>query len=117
MALPRPSQKRLNKLLITNPAKFERYLETYPDLADRFELENPLQGATDSLRRAFDLAVDVPNDLAARIRMRMAESRSETTAFAIILDLAGVGIATLGILTDDTDLSPDQADENERDRP
>ena len=112
MALPRPSQERLNKLLITNPAKFERYLVTYPDLADRFELENPIHGVTDSFRRAFDLAVDVPNDLAARMRARMAESRAETTPFALLLDLAGVGIATLCILADDTHLSPDQADES-----
>jgi hypothetical protein len=112
MALPRPSQKRLNKLLITNPAKFERYLAAYPDLADRFELENPLIGVTDSLRRAFDLAVDVPNDLAARMRTRMAESRSEATPLAVLLDLAGIGIATLGMLADDSRLAPNQDDES-----
>lgn len=106
MALPRPSEKRLNKLLMTNPEKFERYLIAYPDIADTFEATNPLSGMGVSVRRAFDAALDVPNDLAVRLRARMTQAQSETSTLAIVLDLAGVGIATLGVLADEDPLSP-----------
>jgi hypothetical protein len=104
MALPRPSQKRLEKLLTSNPARFEKYLTRYPEIAEQFELNNPLAGITDSARRVFDSAIDIPNDLAARLRSRIAESQSETTSFAVLMDLAGVGVATLRLLADDEPL-------------
>jgi hypothetical protein len=71
LALPRPSNRRLEQLLETNPARFEKYLERYPDIADLFENNNPLTGIAETARRAFDAAIDVPNDLAARMRSRI----------------------------------------------
>ncbi len=107
MALPRPSKKRLNKLLMTNPAKFERYLVNYPDIAEHFEADNPLRDLRAPMRTAFDAAIDVPNDLAVRLRARMTEAQAETTPFAVLLDLVGVGIATLSVLVDEEPLAPD----------
>jgi hypothetical protein len=104
MALPRPSQKRLEQMLLSNPARFEKYLTRYPDIADQFESANPLAGITDSARRVFDNAIDLPADLANRLRKRIAESQSETTPFAVLLDIAGVGAATIRLLVDDTPL-------------
>jgi hypothetical protein len=105
MALPRPSQKRLEQLLLSNPARFEKYLTRYPDIADQFEANNPIAGIADSARRVFDSAIDIPTDLATRLRNRIAESQSETTPFAVLMDLAGVGVATLRlVVVDDTPL-------------
>lgn len=108
LALPRPSNRRLEQLLETNPARFEKYLERYPDIADLFETDNPLSGIAESARRAFDAAMDVPNDLAARMRSRIRDSETETSAFAVMMDIAGVGMATLRLLADEgpLDLSP-----------
>jgi hypothetical protein len=109
MALPRPSHRRLEQMLETNPARFEKYLARYPDIADLFEANNPIAGIADKARRAFDAAVDVPSDLAARMRSRINDAESETSPFAIMLDLSGVGLATFKLLADEGPLDLDQS--------
>ena len=104
LPLPRPSQRRLEKLLETKPAKFEKYLARYPELADLFEDVNPFADLSGVARRTLESAVSAPFDFAARMRTRLVDEQQETSPFAVLLDLTGVGLATLKMLADDEPL-------------
>lgn len=101
----RPSAQKLHQLLNDNPVKFERYLARFPDLAEQFETANPLNHLTDFAHRVLDNAFAVPNDLAARLRKNLFEAATETSAFAVGLDLFGVGVATVATLIDDAPIA------------
>jgi hypothetical protein len=98
LALRRPSMRRLEYWLDHKPERFERYLAAHPEIADRFEEANPLRDRLPAFREALDAAVTAPLDLAARLRDRLLEERTETSALAVLLDLGGVGPATLALL-------------------
>jgi hypothetical protein len=105
IAFSRPSPQRLERLLLDNPEKFERYLTRFPELADHFEATNPLKGLSAKGREAFDVALDsalaVPNDLALRLRQQITSAQRETSSLAVLLDVAGVGVSTLSNLIND----------------
>ena len=93
----RPSAARLERLLETNPDKFEKLLARDPSIADRFEQGRLLpDAAVQALREAFA----PPADLADRLRSRL-ESFAAPSARATALDLLGLGLATVRELTRD----------------
>ncbi len=94
IALSPSTIKRLDRWLETDPDRFERYLRKHPEVADVYENMNTL---SDHVRSAFTSAVNAPIDLAERLFDRSAE-QSDTSEGAVMLDLFGVGFATLKTL-------------------
>lgn len=93
----RLSTARLERLLETDPDKFEKLLARDPSIADRFEQDRLLpDSAVQALREAFA----PPADLADRLRVRM-EAFAAPSARATALDLLGLGLATVRELTRD----------------
>jgi hypothetical protein len=89
-ALTFDRQKKLDFWLENDPDRFEKYLIAHPEVGEAYE---SLYSLSDSVRAALTEAVEVPIDLVARLLDRTAE-RSDTGAFAISLDLIGVGFST-----------------------
>ena len=89
-ALTVDRQKKLDFWLEHDPDKFEKYLIAHPDIAEAYESLHTLSA---TVRAALSEAVDVPIDLVARLLDRTAE-RSDTGAFAVSLDMLGVGFTT-----------------------
>ena len=94
IALSPSTIRRLDHWLETDPDRFERYLRKHPEVADVYENMNTL---SDHVRSAFTDAVHAPLDLAERLFDRTGE-RSDTSDSAVVLDLFGVGFATLKTL-------------------
>jgi hypothetical protein len=88
---------RLEQLLESDPARFERLIERNPSLADRLDHGRLL---SDDARAALREAFAPPADLAERLRNRLA-ALDEPTARSTALDLLGLGLATVRELTRD----------------
>ena len=89
-ALTFDRQKKLDFWLENDPDKFEKYLIAHPEIGDAYE---SLHNLSSTVRAALSEAVEVPVDLVARLFDRTAE-RSDTGAFAVSLDMLGVGFGT-----------------------
>lgn len=96
IAFPNPSTKRLDRWLDEKPERFSRYLASHPEVADRYESTTQLRPA---VRDALVRAVDVPLDLAARLRARLVIDDDTATA-SVAFDLLGLGFATAKTLMD-----------------
>jgi hypothetical protein len=89
-ALTFDRQKKLDLWLENDPDRFEKYLIAHPEVAEAYESLNSLSV---TVRSALSEAVEVPIDLVARLLDRTSE-RSDTGAFAVSLDMLGVGFST-----------------------
>ena len=89
-ALSLSRQTKLDFWLENDPAKFEKYLIAHPEIADAYESLHSLNA---TIREALQEAVAVPVDFVARLWDRTAE-RDDTGAFAVSLDILGLGLAT-----------------------
>ncbi len=89
-ALTFDRQKKLDFWLENDPDRFEKYLIAHPEVGEAYESLHTLSA---SVRSALAEAVDVPVDLVARLLDRTAE-RSDTGAFAVSLDMLGLGLST-----------------------
>jgi hypothetical protein len=98
-ALTFDRQKKLDFWLENDPDKFEKYLIAHPEIGDAYE---SLHNLSSTVRAALSEAVEVPVDLVARLLDRTAE-RSDTGAFAVSLDMLGVGFSTAMTLFFDAD--------------
>jgi hypothetical protein len=83
-------QKKLDFWLEHDPERFEKYLIAHPEVGDAYE---SLHSLSDTVRATLAEAVEVPLDMVARLLDRTAE-RSDTGAFAVSLDMLGVGFTT-----------------------
>lgn len=101
-AFLQPSTQRLDRWLEHNPSRFERYLASHPEVADRYDERNALG---ERAREALAAAVDAPLDLAARLRSRLSDAH-DTSFAAVGLDLIGLGFAAAQIL-----IEPDPLDD------
>jgi hypothetical protein len=83
-------KKKLDFWLENDPDRFEKYLIAHPEVGEAYE---SLHTLSTTVRSALAEAVDAPIDLVARLLDRTAE-RSDTGAFAVSLDMLGVGFTT-----------------------
>ncbi len=93
----RLSDSRLERLLDTDPDKFERLLVRDPSLADRLDVGRLF---SDEARSALREAFAAPADLTERLIERLA-TFDAPTARSTALDLLGLGLATVRELTRD----------------
>jgi hypothetical protein len=87
--------RKLLRWLDEDESKFERYIEKHPEAADRVErlLELGLD-AQQRMQTALSAAVAAPVDLVERLALTIGQD-SDTGAASSVLDLFGVGIATV----------------------
>ena len=90
------SPAKLDRWLERDPDRFARYLAAHPEIADRYDDLTRLGNET---KDALVAALDVPFDLAARLRTRLAAS-DDTSPTAVVFDLVGLGVATIRELAD-----------------
>jgi len=101
-ALSRRDAKLLG-WLERDPDRFERYLAAHPDLADHIdELIERTYAFGAQARQALSQAVDIPVGLAERVQANALRGQASTDAASVMLDLLGVGFATISVLLDDT---------------
>lgn len=91
------NQARLDRWLVHDPDRFERYLAAHPEVADFYE---NLNGLGDTIKTALSEAVDVPVDFLSRLWDRTTEQR-DTGAAAVALDLLGLGVRTANVVLGD----------------
>ena len=103
-ALSRQDAKLLG-WLEHDPGRFEKYLAAHPELADHIDalIERSYQLGTQA-RQVLSEAIEVPVGLAERIQAKALSGRDATDAASVVLDLLGVGFATMSVLFDDTAL-------------
>jgi hypothetical protein len=94
IALSPSTIQRLDHWLETDPDRFEKYLRAHPEVADVYENMNSI---STTVRTALQGALESPIDIVARFWDRTAE-RTDTAQAAVVLDLLGVGLATLKTL-------------------
>ncbi len=94
----RLSSSRLERMLETDPDRFERVLARYPSIGDRFDTGNLLP---DTARAALREAFAPPDDLTERLHARLSATLDSPTARSTALDLLGLGLATVRELTRD----------------
>jgi anti-sigma factor RsiW len=87
--------RKLLRWLDEDESKFERYIAKHPEAADRVERLLELGAdAQNLMQSALSAAVAAPVDLVERLTVAVGKDR-DTGPGSSILDLMGVGIATL----------------------
>ena len=96
---PKLEAKLLN-WLDHDPDRFERYLAAHPEVTDRVDELTLVSSFGETFRSALGLAIEVPLDLAQRMATKLSAKNSGTDAMSVLLDLMGVGSATLQVFLD-----------------
>lgn len=93
-------EAKLLSWLDHDPDRFERYVAAHPEVTDR--VDELTRGASfgETFRVALEQALEVPLDLAQRMATSLSAKNSGTDAMSVLLDLMGVGSATLQVFLD-----------------
>jgi hypothetical protein len=88
------SVARLEKWLIDDPDRFERYIGRHPEAADLLDTATEL--AADVRTALFD-AVQMPVDLSARL-LADVRGAGDSGPGTIVMDMLGGGLATVKVM-------------------